>query len=195
MKKNPLAHKKEPSFLGTIGGLGLRALHACQNQRNLLEPTFMKSTLPAPQTTALLAAAFLLTGCLATPVERSGGPGSVTIEKTNPSAILTAARRVFAERGYTTGPGQFPQHISFQRPAGRTGELFFGSFNRETLIRVRLDLRPIPGTQNFRVEPQVFRVSTSGRLSSERDTRMLRTWSAQFGPMLRQIRDEAANAN
>lgn len=154
----------------------------------------MKWILSKLPPTALVAAAFILNGCLATPVERSGGPGSVTIENTHPSAILAAARRVFAERGYSTGPGQFPQHISFQRPAGRTGELFFGSFNRETLIRVRLDLRPIPGTRNFRVEPQVFRVSTSGRVSSERDTRMLRSWSAQFGPMLRQIRDEAANA-
>jgi hypothetical protein len=155
----------------------------------------MPWTLSVCRTLLLLSLGCFLIGCLANPVERSGGPGSVTIENTNPSAILAAARRVFAERGYRSGPGQFPEHISFQRHAGRTGELFFGSFNRETLIRVRLDLRPIPGTRNFRVEPQVFRVSTSGRVSSERDTRMLRIWGAQFGPMLRQIRDEAANAN
>lgn len=136
----------------------------------------------------------VLGGCLASPTSRSGGPGSVTIPNTHPHAIAQAARVVFAERGYEIGPGDFPHSISFQRPAGRTGELLFGSFDRETLFRVRLDMRPIGQTRDFRVEPQVFRVSTNGRVSSERDTRMLRVWGAQFGPMLRAIQERSANA-
>jgi hypothetical protein len=136
MKKNSPAHKKEPlNSWGQSWPPIPRSLQAKYppgfSKRHspaplLPEPRELASTVPMPwalsvcRTLFLLSLGCFLIGCLANPVERSGGPGSVTIENTNPSTILTLARRVFAERGYRTGPGQFPEHISFQRHVGRT---------------------------------------------------------------------------
>lgn len=135
-----------------------------------------------------------LAGCLASPVERSGGPGSVTIPDTNPRAIAAAARQVFARYGYTPGPTGFPRWISFERAAGRTGEIMFGGPFGETAFRVRLDMVPIPGTRDIRVLPTVRRVSNAGRPGFQRETVMMRMWSAQFRSALRDIKRAAAHA-
>ncbi len=37
----------------------------------------------------------LLSGCLTTPIEKSGGMGSVTVTNSSPSAIIAAAQSVF----------------------------------------------------------------------------------------------------
>lgn len=137
---------------------------------------------------------FLFFGCLASSVDRSGGPGSITIKNTNPSAIREAAVPAFARSGYTLSRSSFPQSLSFDRPAGRTGELMFGSFGQTTTIRVRLQLVPLVGTNDFRVMTQVLRVNNAGQAGFERDTPMMRSWAAQFKPILRQIQSEAANA-
>ena len=142
----------------------------------------------------LAGVCWALAGCLASPVKRSGGPGSVTIPDTNPRAITAAARQVFARYGYAPGPSGFPRWISFERAAGRTGEIIFGGPFGDTAFRVRLDMIPIPGTRDIRVLPTVRRVSNAGRAGFERETGMLRMWSAQFGSALRDIRDLAAHA-
>ena len=144
----------------------------------------------------LPAAAILLGGCLASPVERSGSPGSITVPNTNPAAVAAAARAVFARYGYAPGPSALPRHISFERAAGRTGEIMFGSpVHNNTAIRVRLDLVPIAGTRDIRVMPSVSRVRNAGRAGFEDETGMLlRSWSAQFRPALREIKARSANA-
>lgn len=138
---------------------------------------------------------FLLAGCLASPVERSGGPGSRTIANTNPQAIAAASRDVFAAHGFRPSPSNMPHWIAFERPAGRTGEVMFGGWHGNTAIRVRLALVPIPGTHDIRVMPSVRRVSNAGRAGFERETGMaLRSWATQLRPLLREVESRAANA-
>lgn len=136
----------------------------------------------------------LFSGCLASPVAKSGGPGSITIQNTNAFAIAAAAQTVFPGYGYTPGPGRLPDSMSFDRPAGRTGELMFGSYNNPTTFRVRLRMVPITGTRDIRVTTQVFRVSNAGRAGFEQEVPMMRTWSSQFNAILRQIRSISENA-
>lgn len=136
----------------------------------------------------------LLTGCLTTPVERSGGPGSLTVPNSNAASIRTAAQTVFARYGYTQVGGGSPQALSFQRPAGRFGELMFGSHGQQTHFRVDLGILPIPGTNDFRLTTQVNRVNSANRPGFERETQMMRSWSAQFNSILRDIRSKAADA-
>jgi hypothetical protein len=144
--------------------------------------------------TLLVAAILALSGCLATPVERSGGPGSVTISNTNPAAVRAAAVRAFARYGYTPGPSGFPRWITFQRPAGRNGTAAFGGPFTEVAIRVRLDIAPIPGTRDIRVMPSVHRVTSPGRAGFERETPMARLWSSQFRAALQDIQRNATGA-
>lgn len=142
----------------------------------------------------LLGILVLFSGCLATPVARTGGPGSLTIENTNPHAILNAARRVFAEYGFTPARGNFPDTIAFERPAGRAGTLAFGSLMQTTSFRVRIDLLPIPGTNDFRLRTHVDRVQNANVAGFEDSTGMLRIWSSQFTPLLRKVREQSENA-
>lgn len=137
---------------------------------------------------------FLLAGCLATPVERTGGPGSITIPNTNPHAIFHAAMPVFSAHGYTLARSNFPRSISFERPAGRLGSLAFGSTMQTTSFRVRVEMVPIPGTQDFRLRTQVERVNNANVAGFEQSTQMLRVWANQFNSILRQIKAKAANA-
>ena len=142
----------------------------------------------------VLGLVVLLSGCLATPVAKSGGPGSITIQNTNAFAIGAAAQTVFPGYGYTSGPALLPDTISFDRPAGRTGELMYGSYNNPTTFRVRLRMVPITGTRDIRVTTQVFRVSNAGRSGFEQEVPMMRAWSGQFNAILRQIQSIAENA-
>lgn len=136
----------------------------------------------------------LFSGCLASPVAQSGGPGATTIPNSNAGAIAAAARTVFANYGYTLGPGNFPNSISFERPAGSFGQLMFGSYGQSTTFRVRLQIHSIPGTSDFRVVPRVSRVNNAGEAGFESDTNMMRFWSGQFNSIMRDIRKRASNA-
>lgn len=149
-----------------------------------------------PVTRTILSAAIplILTGCLTSPVERSGGPGSITVNNTNAEAIRRAANDVFPRYGYTVARGDFPRSLSFERPAGRMGEIMFGSFNQTTTFRVRVQLNPIPGTNDIRLTTQVYRVNNANRAGFERENAMLRSWSSQFNSILRDIRSRAENA-
>lgn len=141
-----------------------------------------------------LGLVFLLAGCLASPVERSGGPGSITVPNTNPHAIFHAAQPVFASYGFTSVRGAFPRSISFERPAGRVGSFAFGGPMQTTSFRVRVDMVQIPGTNDFRLRTQVDRVNNANVAGFESSTQMLRLWSSQFNSILRKIKAEAANA-
>ena len=143
---------------------------------------------------ALLGLCILLAGCLVSPVERSGGPGSTTITNTNVRAVANASRDAFARHGFRPGPSGLPQWISFERPAGRTGRLLYGPIGN-TAMRVRLTLVPIPGSNDIRVVPRVSSVRNAGRPGFEDETPMLiRSWAAQLRPVMREINAAASNA-
>lgn len=141
-----------------------------------------------------LAMILLLGGCMTTPVAQSGGRNAVTVPNSNPSAIAAAARTVFARYGYAPGPGNFPASISFDRPAGNFGHLMFGSYGRSTTFRVRLQIIPLPGTQDFRLVPRVSRVGNARMAGFEDEVPMTSFWSGQFRPILRDIKTAAADA-
>ena len=67
----------------------------------------------------------------------------------------------------------------------------FGSYGRTTTFRVRVEIRPIPGTSDFRLVPDVSRVSNASMAGFERDTRMMGFWAGQFRPIMREIQSEA----
>lgn len=145
---------------------------------------------------ALLAVSLALAGCVLSPVERSGGPGSVTIPNTNPVAIARASRTAFARYGFRQSRSAMPHWIAFDRPAGRTGEIMFGGIHAgDTAIRARLTMIPIAGTHDIRVMPTVLRVTDASSASFARETGMLfRSWSSQLRPVLREIQAQASNA-
>ena len=137
---------------------------------------------------------FILASCLTKPTSNSGGIGGTKVQNTNPSAIIAAARTVFAESGYTISGVDYPSTISFDKPAGKLGELIYGSYGTTTTVRVKLSLVPIPGTNDYWLKPSVFRVSDAGEAGFEDSTKMLGLWSGEFKPLLRQIQAQAAGA-
>lgn len=142
----------------------------------------------------LLTVAVCLAGCMTTPVAKTGGLGSVTVQNTNPSAILAAAQPVFTNAGYSPAAGDFPNSIAFEKPAGAFGNLMYGSYGVTTTIRCTVSMTQIPGTNDYRLSPRVSRVSDAGEAGFEDNQRMLGVWSGEFGPLLRQVQQQAANA-
>jgi len=142
---------------------------------------------------AVLLSAFFLFGCLASPISRSGGIGSVTVHDTNPDAVSAAARSVFASRGYTLSGGDYPDSISFDKPAGGFGNVMWGSYGDPQTIRVRLAMVRIPGTDDIRLEPRVFSVGNAGEAGFDDQRPLLGIWNAEFGPMLKDIAAKAGD--
>jgi|GEM_PF-699366 len=153
-----------------------------------------RSMHPILKSLLLLAVTTTLTGCLVSPVKNSGGPGATTVQNSNPTTIFAVSREVFARYGYRPGPSNFPNSMTFDRAAGTAGELAFGSAMRSTDFRVQIQVLRIPGSNDFRLIPRVSRVNSAGRPGFERETQMLRTWSHQLRPLMREIRNRAKNA-
>jgi hypothetical protein len=93
---------------------------------------------------AVVISSWCLVGCLSSPITRSGGIGAVTVHDTNADAVTAAARNVFASRGYTLSVVDYPNSISFDKPAGGFGNVMWGSYGNPQTIRVRLAMVPIP---------------------------------------------------
>lgn len=143
----------------------------------------------------LLAIVALLSGCLTAPVADSGNPGAVTVPNTNPSAIVSAAQAVFPNYGYSTGPVNYPDSISFDKPSGAFGKILYGSYGTTTTVRVKLKMVQISSiTNDYRISTSVSRVTDAGEAGFESSTKMMGLWSAEFGPLLKQISAQAANA-
>ncbi len=142
----------------------------------------------------LLLVVLALTGCLTTPVGRTGGPGAFTVQNTNPSAIVDAAGAIFPRYGYTVGPVNFPTSISFDKPAGSFDKLLYGSYGVTTSVRVKLVMTPIPGSNDYRLSTKVYRVSDAGQAGFEESTKMMSLWSSEFKPILRDIAAQAGGA-
>ena len=131
---------------------------------------------------------------MTTSTSSSGGIGGTTVQNTNPGAIFAAAKAAFAQSGYSVSSVEYPNAISFDKPAGKLGELMYGSYGATTTLRVKLSVVRIPGTNDFRLKPSVFRVSDAGEAGFEDSTKMLGLWSGEFKPLLRQIQADAAGA-
>jgi hypothetical protein len=141
-----------------------------------------------------LLLSFVLTGCMTTQTSSSAGLGGITVQNSNPSAIIAAARTVFAQSGYSMSSIDYPTAISFDKPAGSLGEVIYGSYGVTTTIRVKLSLVPLPGTNDYRLKASIFRVSDAGQAGFEESTKMLGLWSGEFKPLLRQVQSQAAGA-
>lgn len=137
---------------------------------------------------------FLLTGCLTSKVSNSGGLGSVTVPNTNVNAIIAAANGVFAQSGYSPGPTDYPDSVSFDKPSGGFGKLMYGSYGTTTTFRAKLRMVQIPGTSDYRLSTQMTRVTDAGDAGFEDSTQMMGVWSGEFGPLLQQIKTQAAGA-
>jgi len=151
----------------------------------------MKSLLPI---SALCSMVILLSGCLTAPESDSGGLGATTVANTNLTAIIAAAQSVFADSGYTAGPTDYPDSISFDKPSGAFGKLLYGSYGTTTSIRVKLRMTQIDNSNDYRLSTRVTRVSDAGEAGFEDSRRMLGLWSGEFGPLLQKIKAQAANA-
>ncbi len=141
-----------------------------------------------------LTLALTLTGCLVTKVGDSGGMGSITIPNTNRLAVIDAAQNVFPEYGYNAGPADYPESISFDKPAGVAGQIAYGSYDDTTTMRVRLKLTEIPGTGDVRVSPTVYSVSNAGEAGFADETRRSQLFALEFKPILNEIKAQAAQA-
>jgi hypothetical protein len=143
---------------------------------------------------ATLTCSVFLGGCLTTPVSKSGGSDALTVTNSNVNAILNAAQGVFAASGYTVSGSNFPESVSFDKPAGDFGKLMYGSYGTTTTVRATLMMTPIPETNNFRLSTKVTRVSDAGEAGFEDTAPLLGDWSGQFKPLLRKIAAEAQDA-
>ena len=117
----------------------------------------------------------------------------MTVHDTNADAVTAAARNVFASRGYTLSGVDYPNSISFDKPAGGFGNVMWGSYGNPQTIRVRLAMMPIPGTDNIRLEPKVFSVSDAGEAGFDNARPLFGIWNAEFGPMLKDIARKAGD--
>ncbi len=137
---------------------------------------------------------FLMSGCLVSPVSQSGGMGSVTVTNSNPGAIVAAAQTVFPQAGYQLATSNFPYSISFDKPSSRFANIMWGSYGNPQTVRVRVNINQIPGTNNYRLAPKVFSVSSAGEAGFEDQRPVMGLWSSQFGPLLKQVAEQAGGA-
>jgi len=142
----------------------------------------------------VVAIASLVSGCLVSPVAKSGGPGSVTVTNSNPAAIGAAAQAVFPQAGYQVGPSNFPDSISFDKGSNRFANIMWGSYGDPQTIRVRLEINQIPGTNDYRIVPKVYSVSDAGEAGFDDPRPLMGLWSAEFGPLLKQVAAKAGGA-
>ena len=142
--------------------------------------------------TACLAVLFLA-GCLSSPISSSGGIGAVTVKNTTVDRVISAAQTVFAGRGYTLSDSEYPESISFDKPAGSFGNAMWGSYGNPQTIRVKLAMVPIPMTSDIRLEPRVYSVGDAGEAGFDSERPLIGLWNAEFGPMLKQVASLAGN--
>jgi hypothetical protein len=142
---------------------------------------------------AALFSALLLSGCLSNPIGISGGIGAVTVRNTTPDAVINAAQTVFAGRGYTLSGSDYPNSISFDKPAGGFGNVMWGSYGNPQTIRVKIAMVPIPMTSDIRLQPRVYSVGDAGMAGFDDEHPLIGMWNAEFAPMLKQVASMAGN--
>lgn len=138
-------------------------------------------------------AVLFLAGCLSSPISSSGGIGAVTVKNTTVDRVISAAQTVFAGRGYTLSDSNYPDSISFDKPAGSFGNAMWGSYGDPQTIRVKLAMVPIPMTSDIRLQPRVYSVGDAGEAGFDSERPLIGLWNAEFGPMLKQVASLAGN--
>jgi hypothetical protein len=138
-------------------------------------------------------ALLFLAGCLSSPISSSGGIGAVTVKNTLPDRVISAAQTVFSGRGYTLSESNYPESISFDKPAGGFGNAMWGSYGAPQSIRVKIQMVAIPMTSDIRLVPRVYRVTDAGEAGFDSQRPLMGLWNAEFGPMLKQVASLAGN--
>ena len=138
--------------------------------------------------------ALLLAGCLTTPVSKSGGMGSVTVTNSNPSAIISAARSVFPDYGYTPSFGNGINSVSFDKNSNKLANVLWGSYGDPQTIRVKVKIVQIPGTNDYRISPKVYTISDEGETGFQSKRPLMGLWNAEFGPLLKKVAAEASGS-
>ncbi len=142
---------------------------------------------------AACLAVLFLAGCLSSPIASSGGIAAVTVKNTSVHRVISAAQTVFSGRGYALSDSDYPDSISFIKPAGSFGNAMWGSYGNPQTIRVKIVLVPIPMTSDIRLEPRVYSVGDAGEAGFESERPLIGLWNAEFGSMLKQIASLAGN--
>jgi hypothetical protein len=143
---------------------------------------------------AIILLPLLFSSCLTVPVEKSGGLGSVTVTNSNPGAIISAARSVFPDYGYTPAFGNGVNSISFDKNSNKLANIMWGSYGSPQTIRVKVKIAQIPGTNDYRISPKVFTISNQGESGFESKRPLIGLWNAEFGPLLEQVATKASEA-
>lgn len=138
------------------------------------------------------AAVLVVAGCLVSPVSTSGGIGAVTVRNSNPNSIIAALQNEFSQNGYTLFDSNYPDSVSFDKPAGAFGNAMWGSYGAPQSIRVKISIVPIPGTTNYRLEPRVSAVTDAGEAGFDQERPLMGLWSAEFGPLLKRAAGQAS---
>jgi hypothetical protein len=138
-------------------------------------------------------AVLFLAGCLSSPIASSGGIGAITVKNTSVDRVISAAQTVFAGRGYTLSDSDYPESVSFDKPAGSFGNAMWGSYGNPQSIRVKIAMVPIPMTSDIRLEPRVYSVGDAGEAGFDNERPLIGLWNAEFGPMLKQVASLAGN--
>jgi len=138
-------------------------------------------------------AVLFLAGCLSSPIASSGGIGAVTVKNTSVDRVISAAQTVFAGRGYTLSDSDYPESVSFDKPAGSFGNAMWGSYGNPQSIRVKITMVTIPMTSDIRLEPRVYSVGDAGEAGFDNERPLIGLWNAEFGPMLKQVASLAGN--
>jgi len=144
----------------------------------------------------LLAAvilSFSLAGCMTASNSSAGGLAATTVPNTNLNAITNAANDVFSDAGYSVGPVDYPDSISFDKPAGGFGQAMWGGYNQTTTYRAKLRMVPLSGN-DYRLAVSVSVVNDADQAGFEDARPVLGLWSAEFIPLLNKIKAQAADA-
>jgi hypothetical protein len=136
----------------------------------------------------------LLTGCLTTPISSSGGPGSITVKNSNPTAIISAAQEVFPDYGYSPHGGNGVSSVSFDKDSNKLANVLWGSYDCPQTIRVKIRIVQVPETNDYRISPKVFTVSDKGEAGFESKRALIGLWGAEFGPLLKKVAAKASGA-
>ena len=152
---------------------------------------FKNSPIFAP---LLLILVLLLSGCLATPVQQSGGIGSVTVINSNPTAIIAASQNIFPNYGYTLHTTHFPTSVSFDQAGNKTARIMWGSYGDPQTMRVKVLIVAIPGSNNYRISPKLYTVSDAGEAGFESKRPLVGLWNSQFSSIFEQIASQASGA-
>ena len=158
-----------------------------------MKPASPRLTIGLP-VTALALFSFLLCGCLVTPVSQSGGIGSVTVTNSNSQSIITAAQNVFSQYGYALSDTHYPSSISFDRDSSKFANVAWGSYGQPQTIRVKVNITAIPGSNDYRISPKVYTVTSAGEVGFESKRPLLGLWNSQFGPLLQRVSTQASGA-